>query len=512
MSFVITTPLYYVNDKPHLGSIYTTLICDTISRYKRLLGEDVIFITGVDEHGLKIQRTAKEKGLEPQIHCDHISNIFRSCWNDWDISFDKYIRTSSRNHESIVYEFYRRVKNSDDIYMGVQKGWYCVGCEEFKDNPENSSTYKCPIHQKNLEWKNEENLFFRLSKYQSQIEKIINDPTFIEPKERRNEILNFVSKGLKDFSISRTNVSWGIPVPNIEKHTFYVWFDALLGYVSALSSDNNNNLSLDKSINEAWPADIHFIGKDILRFHAVYWPAMLISAGMKVPKKVFGHGFLTREGNKMGKSLGNVLDPDLLLSKYGKDPVRWYLIKDIALGNDGDFQDKRFVDIINNDLANTIGNLLNRTSSMSRKWFDNKVPNIDKICFENKLASLSVITVNDYIKNLNNYKLDLAANNILNFAINTNLYLNDKQPWILIKDESKIAIVEEIIYNVLESTRIIGLLLIPILPELSSKIDEQLGSIYKDDKPWCEQLKWGRLKTNTQLPKPKPIIEKLEYE
>ena len=267
-------------------------------------------------------------------------------------------------------QFYERVKESDDIYMGVQKGWYCVGCEEFKDNPENSATYKCPIHQKNLEWKNEENLFFRLSKYQKQIENIINEPSFIEPIERKNEIINFVSRGLKDFSISRTNVSWGIPVPDHNNHTFYVWFDALLGYVSAISSDTKEH-SLEKSISGGWPADIHLIGKDILRFHAVYWPAMLISAGMKVPKKVFGHGFLTREGQKMGKSLGNVLDPDLLLSKYGNDPVRWYLIKDISLGNDGDFQDKRFVDIINNDLANTIGNLLNRTLSMSRKWFDN---------------------------------------------------------------------------------------------------------------------------------------------
>lgn len=372
MSFVITTPLYYVNDKPHLGSVYTTIICDSIARYKRLLGEEVTFITGVDEHGLKIQRTANEKGVNPQAHCDEISNIFNKNWTKWNISFDKFVRTSSKEHELVVRQFYERVKNSEDVYIGIQKGWYCVGCEEFKDNPENSSTFKCPIHQKNLEWKNEENIFFRLSKYQAQIEEIINEPTFIEPIERRKEIINFVARGLKDFSISRTNVSWGIPVPNTDNHTFYVWFDALLGYVSAISKDKSNP-SLEESINSGWPADIHLIGKDILRFHAVYWPAMLLSAGIEIPKKVFGHGFLTREGQKMGKSLGNVLDPDILLSKYGNDPVRWYLIKDIPLGNDGDFQNKRFVDIINNDLANTIGNLLNRTSSMSRKWFNNLI-------------------------------------------------------------------------------------------------------------------------------------------
>ena len=511
MSFVITTPLYYVNDKPHLGSIYTTLVCDSLARFKRLCGEDVIFITGVDEHGLKIQRTAINKGVDPQSHCDEISSIFIQNWKDWDITYNKFVRTSSQKHESIVNEFYKRVKQSDDIYMGVQKGWYCVGCEEFKDNPDNSPTHKCPIHQKILEWKNEENLFFRLSKYQSQIEDLVNNPSFIEPKERRNEIINFVKKGLKDFSISRTNVSWGISVPDTKNHTFYVWFDALLGYVSAISL-NDEDSSLEKSINDGWPANIHLIGKDILRFHAVYWPAMLISAGMKIPEKVFGHGFLTREGQKMGKSLGNVLDPNLLLTKYGKTAVRWYLLKDISLGNDGDFQNKRFVDIINNDLANTIGNLLNRTSSMSRKWFDNKVPNNDVLNNDNKLELNSKEAVDNFVKYFNSYELDLAANTILNLAINTNLYLNEKQPWKLIKEKNNISLVSNIIYNVLESTRIIGLLLLPLLPELSSKIDIQLGSLYDKNKSWQKQLLWGILKHRSILPAPNPIIDKLDYD
>ena len=511
MSFVITTPLYYVNDKPHLGSIYTTLICDSIARYKRLSGEDVIFITGVDEHGLKIQRTASNKGVDPKVHCEEISNIFIQNWNDWDITYNKFVRTSSKRHESIVNDFYRRVKKSDDIYMGIQKGWYCVGCEEFKDNPNDSPTYKCPIHQKNLEWRNEENLFFRLSKYQSEIEDLIKDPLFIQPKERRNEIINFVSKGLKDFSISRTNVTWGITVPDKQNHTFYVWFDALLGYVSALSLHMDNPL-LEESIKNGWPADIHLIGKDILRFHAVYWPAMLLSAGMKLPKKVFGHGFLTREGQKMGKSLGNVLDPNILLSKYGKEAVRWYLLKDITLGSDGDFQNKRFVDIVNNDLANTIGNLLNRTSSMSRKWFDNRVPSRMILSGENTVELFTNKAVKDYIEHFNSYELNLAANVILNLAINTNLYLNENQPWILIKDENKITSVSNIIYNVLESTRIIGLLLLPLLPNLSSKINFQLGSLYNENNSWNEQLNWGQLKHGSVLPAPNPIIEKLEYE
>ena len=510
MSFTITTPLYYVNDKPHLGSVYTTIICDSIARYKRLLGEKVLFITGVDEHGLKIQRKAEEKKVSPQIHCDEISDCFIDNWKKWEITFNKFIRTTSDHHEKIVIEFYEKVKNSNDIYMGVQKGWYCVGCEEFKENPDNSPLKKCPIHNKNLEWRDEENLFFRLSKYQSQIEEIINEEGFIEPKERKNEIINFVSKGLKDFSISRTNLNWGIKVPDHKSHTFYVWFDALLGYISAISI-NDREKSLSDSILMGWPASIHIIGKDILRFHAIYWPAMLLSAGIKLPKKVFGHGFLTREGQKMGKSLGNVLDPQMLFSKYGNEAVRWYLLKDISLGNDGDFQEKRFVDIINNDLANTIGNLLNRSSSMSRKWFNNKTPFLEEKT-DPKIKEYAYKTIDNYISNFNKYKIDLASNEILNFAINVNLYLNENQPWTLIKDDKNIEQVKYIIYNVLESCRIIGLLLKPILPNLSCKILVQLGELNLDNKSWKESLNWGLLPLDSELPKPNPIIDKLNYD
>ena len=510
MNFIITTPLYYVNDKPHLGSVYTTIICDSIARYQRLRGEKVIFITGVDEHGLKIQRTALNNGVSPKEHCDQISDIFKQNWIKWNISFNEFIRTTSKDHEKVVHEFYEKVKDSNDIYMGEQKGWYCVGCEEFKDNPDNSPTRMCPIHNKNLEWKNETNLFFRLSKYQKDIEKLISDPEFIEPKERRNEIINFVSKGLKDFSISRTNLSWGIKVPDHLNHTFYVWFDALLGYISAISS-KNNNYSLATAIKSGWPANLHIIGKDILRFHAIYWPAMLISAGMKPPQKIIGHGFLTREGQKMGKSLGNVLDPEILLKKYGEESVRWYLLKDISMGSDGDFQDRRFVDIINNDLANTIGNLLNRTSSMSRKWFNNKTPSIiEKNNFEVKEYAIN--TIQNYLKYFDNYKIDKASNEILNFATNVNLYLNKKEPWSLIKDDNNINEVRLIIYNVLEATRIIGTLIKPILPEFSNKILKQLGENDISNKDWEESLKWGLLPESIKLQQPIPIINKLDYE
>ncbi len=510
MDFIITTPLYYVNDKPHLGSVYTTLICDSIARYKRLVGEKVIFVTGVDEHGLKIQRTALEKDVSPKEHCDEFSGVFKKNWVEWNISYDKFIRTTSKQHEKVVNEFYQRVKASDDIYMGEQKGWYCVGCEEFKENPENSPNLQCPIHKRNLEFKNETNLFFRLSKYQKTIENLTNDPDFIEPIERRNEIQNFVSRGLKDFSISRTNLNWGIKVPGEPNHTFYVWFDALVGYLSAISSEAKD-YSLDLSIDLGWPASLHLIGKDILRFHAIYWPAMLTSAGIAPPKKILGHGFLTREGQKMGKSLGNVLDPESLKSKYGTESVRWYLLKDISLGSDGDFQDRRFVDIINNDLANTIGNLLNRTSSMSRKWFDNKTPSSFNFNSD-ELSNMSEDVINNYINYFDKYKLHKASSEILNFAINVNLYLNKKEPWSLIKDQKNTNEVKMIIYNVLEATRIIGLLLEPILPELSNKILKQLGKLETSNKDWKDKLKWGLLPKSSDLPKPIPIINKLDYE
>ena len=510
MNFIITSPLYYVNDKPHLGSVYTTIICDSIARYKRLRGEKVIFITGVDEHGLKIQRTALSNGVSPKEHCDKFSDIFQKNWFEWNISFDKFIRTTSQEHEKVVHEFYEKVKASNDIYMGTQKGWYCVGCEEFKDNPDNSPSRKCPIHKKNLEWRNEDNLFFRLSKYQKAIEELIKDPDFIEPKERKNEVINFVSKGLKDFSISRTNLDWGIRVPDHSNHTFYVWFDALLGYVSGISS-GDKSYSLDTSIKSGWPANLHIIGKDIIRFHAIYWPAMLISAGMKPPQKILGHGFLTREGQKMGKSLGNVLDPVFLLNKYGEEAVRWYLLKDISLGSDGDFQDKRFVDIINNDLANTIGNLLNRTTSMSRKWFNNKTPSISEKN-NNEIITLANNSIKNYLSYFDNYKIDKASNEILNFATNVNLYLNKKEPWSLIKDDNNINEVKLIIYNVLEATRIIGTLIKPILPEFSNKILKQLGENDIANKDWEESLKWGLLPESIKLQKPIPIINKLDYE
>ena len=394
--------------------------------------------------------------------------------------------------------------------MGRQSGWYCVGCEEYKDVDENDNSPICSIHKKELEWRDEENLFFKLSKYQNQIEKLIQIDGFISPKSRKNEIINFVSKGLRDFSISRVNLKWGINVPDHKDHTFYVWFDALLGYVSGSLSDQSSPELTDNSLSN-WPANIHVIGKDILRFHAVYWPAMLISAGMKPPQSVFGHGFLTREGQKMGKSLGNVLDPIELLEYGGIDAMRWYLLRDIEFGEDGDFQMRRFVDIVNSDLSNTIGNLLNRTITMSKKWFKDNIPINHTSSNELFLKEISEAKIKEYMISFNECNFKRSANAIIDFANSANLYLNDRAPWKLIKDSSNKEIVANDIYSVLESCRLIGVLLFPLVPDLSSRILIQLN-IDTNKITFKDSLYWGLLNPKNDLPDPKPVMKKIEFD
>ncbi len=508
MTYIITTPLYYVNDKPHIGSTYTTIACDAHARFKRLESKDVIFITGVDEHGQKIERTADSLNISPNFHCQKISETYLSLWKGWGITNDRFVRTSSNRHKLLVNSFFQRVLDSGNIKLGSQKGWYCVGCEEYKDDKQDSKKPVCSIHHKELEWRDEDNLFFCLSKFQEQIELLIADPGFIQPISRQNEIKNFVAKGLRDFSISRVNVKWGIPVPGYPGHTFYVWFDALLGYLTALL-DDGEKVDIKRLAKTGWPAAVHVIGKDILRFHSVYWPAMLIAAKLDIPKKIYSHGFLTREGKKMGKTLGNTIDPKQLLDKYGTDPVRWYLLRDIRFGQDGDFQFKRFIELINNDLANTIGNLLNRTSSMSRKWFDNCIPNITDSNEEHKLKNISEEIIAEFRSSMNKFAFQESAESILKLAIAANVYLNDTAPWVKIKKSENRNIVANDIYAVLESCRIIGLLLNPIVPNISKKILIQLNQ-NQVTKDWINLLNWGVLEPGLILPKPEPIIIKID--
>ena len=511
MTYTLTTPLYYVNDKPHLGSAYTTLACDALARFQRLKGEEVLFITGCDEHGQKIQRTAEAAGLSPQAHCDGVSAQYRELWDRWQISNNRLIRTTDPRHEQIVQQFFARVEANGDIVEGRQQGWYCVACEEFKDDPHEAQDPECPIHRKGLEWRDEVNLFFRLSRYQEQIEALIAQPGFIQPASRKREVENFVKQGLRDFSISRINLPWGIPVPGHDGHTFYVWFDALLGYITALLEEGDAP-DLDTALSRGWPASVHVIGKDILRFHAVFWPAMLMSAGLPLPKQVFGHGFLTREGQKMGKSLGNVLDPEVLLDRCGTDAVRWYLLRDIQFGDDGDFQQQRFVDLINNDLANTIGNLLNRTSSMARKWFEDAVPpGREGAGADHPLALQAAEAVSTALEGLDRLAFKTASEGLLKLAIAANGHLNDTAPWSRMKQPGQESAVAIDLYAVLEAARLVGVLLAPLLPDLSARILEQLGDPQTSE-PWEQQLVWGGLTPGTPLPKPSPVMQRLELD
>ncbi len=376
-TFTVTTPLYYVNDLPHIGSAYTTMAADAVARFERLRGKGVLLITGTDEHGQKIQRAAESNGLDPQVHCDQVVAKFDSLWQNLKIQYDRFSRTTSVRHEAIVKEFFGRVWDQGDIYLGQQKGLYCVSCEEFKEERDLLAGNRCPLHPNvEAEWRDEQNYFFRLSKYQSELEALYQDrPEFIQPESRRNEVLSFVERGLQDFSISRVNVDWGFPVPVDPKHTIYVWFDALLGYVTALL-DPDSEPTLENALKSWWPINLHLIGKDILRFHAVYWPAMLMSAGLPLPGRVFGHGFLTKDGQKISKTLGNTIDPFELVERYGTDAIRYYLLKEIEFGRDGDFSETRFIDIVNADLANDLGNLLNRTLGMAHKYCGGVVPDV----------------------------------------------------------------------------------------------------------------------------------------
>jgi methionyl-tRNA synthetase len=517
--FSITTPLYYVNDVPHMGSAYTTIAADVIARFYRLQGLPVLSITGTDEHGQKIQRTAEKLGRSPQDHCDLIVQSFESLWKLLNIQYDRFSRTTAPRHEAIVKDFFQRVWDNDDIYLGHQQGFYCVACEEFKEKRDLLENNHCPLHPNlEAEWRDEQNYFFKLSKYQQKLEDLYaQKPEFIQPDIRRNEVLNFVEQGLQDFSISRVNLDWGFPVPADPKHTLYVWFDALLGYVTALL-DPDDEPSLENALKQWWPIQTHLIGKDILRFHAVYWPAMLMSAGLPLPDCVFGHGFLTKDGQKMSKSLGNVLDPVELTNKYGSDAVRYYFTKEIEFGRDGDFSERRFVNILNAELANDLGNLLNRTLKMVYKYCDGKVPSVEP----QTIADANVLKVTGeglgekVVDAFSRFSFSTGCNAVLALVRASNKYIDEQAPWSLYK-QGNLDQVSEILYSVLESVRLAAYLLSPIIPNLSNAVYQQLGYTVDFNSlestkslDFTEHCSWGTLSGGQTLGDPKPIFQKLE--
>ncbi len=523
--FAITTPLFYVNDVPHIGSAYPTIATDAIARFQRMRGVEVRFITGSDEHGQKIQRTAEVNNRTPQAHCDEIVGSFKALWERLDIKYDRFIRTTDERHAAIVREFFQRVWEKGDIYLSQQKGYYCVSCEEFKDEKDLLDGKRCNIHvTKEVEWRDEENYFFRLSNYQTDLEALYTDrPEFIQPDTRRNEVINFVKQGLRDFSISRVNFDWGFPVPEDPNHVIYVWFDALLGYLTALL-DEDDAPTLANAIKHWYPHHTHIIGKDILRFHAVYWPAMLMSAGLALPGRVFGHGFFLDNGVKMGKSSGNAINPDLLLDRYGSDAMRYYFLKEIKFGQDGSFEETRFVNILNADLANDLGNLLNRTLKPAIKNGGGAVPNLSGADIpETNPLKLMGLDLGDRVTVF--YEA-LAFHDVCEAVLELvrlgNRYIDEQAPWTLYKlgktDPEKHKEAEQVTYSILESVRLAAYLLAPIVPNISTRIYEQLGySVNFNDAPLIDvsnifitHSTWGILESMQILGNAQPVFQKLE--
>jgi methionyl-tRNA synthetase len=518
-TFVLTTPLYYVNDIPHIGSAYTTMAADVIARFQRLLGKKVLLITGTDEHGQKIQRSAASLGQAPQEFCDQIVPSFLSLWQLLNIQYDRFSRTTAERHQAIVKEFFQRVWDNGDIYQGQQQGWYCVSCEEFKEERELLEGHRCPIHTtKQVEWRDEQNYFFSLSKYQAKLEEFYqSQPNFIQPASRRNEVISFVKQGLQDFSISRVNLDWGFPIPTDPQHTIYVWFDALLGYVTALLEPDAEP-TLANALETWWPINLHLIGKDILRFHAVYWPAMLMSAGLPLPDKVFGHGFLTKDGQKMGKTLGNTLDPVALVQTYSSDAVRYYFLKEIEFGKDGDFNEIRFINVLNADLANDLGNLLNRTLNMVKKYCAGNIPSItNAVLLADNPLKVKGESLGEQVKQA--YEM-LAFNEacqvVMSLVQASNKFIDEQAPWSLYK-QGKQQEVEVVLYSVLETVRLAAYLLSPIIPNISSDIYQQLGlGINFNDQesvattPFTTHSTWGVLSPEQKLGTPQPIFRRIE--
>tara|TARA_B100001063_G_scaffold134610_1_gene125933 strand:+ start:134 stop:1675 length:1542 start_codon:yes stop_codon:yes gene_type:complete len=466
-NFYITTPIYYPSAKPHMGHAYSSIIADFFARFKKIDGFNVSFLTGTDEHGLKIQRAAEKKGLEPLKFCDEISQTFRDLSKTLNLTNTDFIRTTEERHKISVQNLWTELIKNDNIYLSKYSGWYSVSDEAFysDEEVEDFDGVKQAINSKStVEWMNEESYFFRLSKWEKKLlDYYEKNPNFISPNSRKNEVISFVKSGLKDLSVSRKSFSWGIKVPNDPEHVIYVWLDALTNYLSALNYPNID----DDLFKNFWPASLHLIGKDILRFHAIYWPAFLLAANIPLPKKVYGHGWILSGEEKMSKSKGNILDPIKIIDQYGLDPLRYYLIKEVSFGNDGSISQDRLEDCINSDLANNFGNLCQRVTAFAIKNCNGKIPN--NINFNNDdLKLLNRFSNNlEVIRNkIDEQDINFYIDFIVNSLFDTNKYFNDQEPWKKKEDKQRL---DTIVYTTLEIVRKISFLLYPIIPDSSLK-------------------------------------------
>ena len=511
-TFYITTPIYYPSGKFHIGTAYTTVASDAMARYKRARGFDVRFLTGMDEHGQKIQEKAQEAGKEPQAYVDEIADAAKKLWEMMDITNDDFIRTTEKRHEEMVEKIFAKFMENGDIYKGHYEGLYCTPCESYYTETQLVDG-KCPDCGREVKVVKEESYFFNMKKYADRLVEYYNaNPEFILPESRKNEMVNnFIKPGLEDLSVSRTTFDWGVKVPGDPKHVIYVWVDALSNYITALGYGSDN----DELFNKYWPADVHVVGKDIVRFHTIYWPIFLMALDLPLPKKIFAHGFIMMKDGKMSKSKGNVVYPEMLIERYGLDAVRYFLLRELPFGQDGVFSPESFVERVNFDLANDLGNLLNRTVSMINKYFGGEIPAYagQVTEFDQTLEDFIKTTVEKVEKNFEDMQFSIVLADIWALVARTNKYIDETAPWVLAKDEANKEKLASVMNHLAESLRQIAIMIEPFMPRTTPQIFAQLGIEGEASKVWDSLTKFDTLATGTKVvEKGTPIFPRLEVE
>ena len=505
-TFYATTPIYYVNDLPHIGHIYTTVVTDTATRYHRLIGEKTRFLTGTDEHGQNIEKAAAAQGLTPIALADRVVARYHDLWKKFEISHDDFIRTTEQRHRTGVESIVARIEKAGDFYTAMHEGWYCASCEAFYTEKELGEEKRCPVHDTPCPWESEENIFFRLSKYAAPLlEHYQKHPEFVRPETRRSEVMSFVRGGLTDLSVSRSKVKWGIPFPGRPGQVVYVWLDALSNYVTALGFGSGD----DRLYREFWddPAGrrVHFIGKDILRFHAVYWPAFLLSAGLPLPTTVWAHGWWLRDEKKMSKSTGNAVRPDGLVAEFGPDALRYFLLREMTFGQDAHFSDEAFLGRFNADLANDLGNTVSRVAALLRQSFGGTPP---QACGSNEILSALAVAQSEWRAAMEDFAFNRALEAVWRFLTQINGYVVVQEPWKVRKEEGKSARLSRILYAAAEGVRLCAVMLFPFMPGTSRRIFETLGLPATD--PSADDLGWGRLPTGAPVPESGPLFPRAD--